>query len=70
MKQQRIVEERSELLKKVGNSDHAMLAYAYIKWESLEGGKREKLNYCESLGLSPIGMREIKQLKNRTCETT
>lgn len=62
MKQQRILGERSEILKRVGNSDHALLAEVFMKWDSFTGGQREKVKYCESLGLSVSGMRDIKQL--------
>ncbi len=57
-----ILENRHELFESVGNSDHAMLAAVYTKWDQLSGGGGVKRKYCESLGLSPNTMRDMKQL--------
>lgn len=57
-----ILQNRSELFESVGNSDHAMLAAAYLNWDEMSGGGGSKKRYCESLGLSPQGMRDVKTL--------
>jgi ATP-dependent RNA helicase DHX57 len=54
------LEERRKLLERVGNSDHALLAAAFMKWEQ-EGGDGPKRRFCELLGLSAHGMREINE---------
>jgi len=60
IKNKAIIKERDELFKVVGNSDHAMFAAAYDIWDSKHGSDRRK--YCDSLGLSIPGMRDVKQL--------
>ena len=60
-----IIEQRKNLFKVVGNSDHVMLAVAYMTWESTKGGGGGKRLYLESLGLSINGMRDMKQLYNQ-----
>ena len=60
IKNKAIIKERDELFKEVGNSDHAMFAAAYEIWDSKHGSDRRK--YCDSLGLSIPGMRDVKQL--------
>ncbi len=57
-----ILEARENLFDTVGNSDHAMLAAAFTEWDSLEGGGGTKRKYLEAMGLSPNGMRDMKQL--------
>jgi ATP-dependent RNA helicase DHX57 len=57
-KQQQIIEQRNEVKKLVGNSDHALLAAIFSKWK--HAGNRKSL--CESLGLSYPAMREMSQL--------
>ena len=56
-----ILEERAALFKMVGNSDHVMLGKAFLLWEEC-GGAFERKRYCDKLGLSFNGMREIKTL--------
>jgi ATP-dependent RNA helicase DHX57 len=65
MKNRRILEERAKLFKKAGNSDHAMLAGAYLDWENLDAGGGKRKQYCETLGLSWNGMRDILKLVNQ-----
>lgn len=65
MKQRLILAERAKLFDLAGNSDHAMLAAAFMNWESLKTGGGERKRYCESLGLSFNGMRDILQLVNQ-----
>jgi ATP-dependent RNA helicase DHX57 len=60
-----IMEQRENLFKIVGNSDHVMLAAAYMAWESMHGGGGDKRRYLESLGLSINGVRDMKQLYNQ-----
>jgi ATP-dependent RNA helicase DHX57 len=63
MKQERILEERASLFKTVGNSDHALLAAVYMKWQDEGSGSRKR--FCESLGLSFNGMRDMMQSVNQ-----
>jgi ATP-dependent RNA helicase DHX57 len=63
MKQERILEERSTLFKTVGHSDHALLAAVYMQWQDSGSGLRKR--FCESLGLSFNGMRDMLQLVNQ-----
>jgi len=60
IKRRKVLEEREELFKTVGNSDHAMFAAAYLNWDSYLGAERRK--YCDLMGLSIPGMRDVKQL--------
>jgi ATP-dependent RNA helicase DHX57 len=52
--------ERAKLFRTCGNSDHSMLAAAFMNWQNLGAGERKR--YCESLGLSFNGMKDILQL--------
>jgi ATP-dependent RNA helicase DHX57 len=63
MKQERILEERSTLFKTVGHSDHALLAAVYMQWQDSGSGLRKR--FCESLGLSFNGLRDMQQLVNQ-----
>jgi len=60
IKRKRTLEERKDLFKMVGNSDHAMFAAAYLKWDSY--APTERRNYCDMVGLSMMGMRDVKKL--------
>ena len=62
MKRKKVLQERQELFKTVGNSDHALLAAAYLQWDSCEGGGGRRKAFCDELGLSFNGMRDMKQL--------
>lgn len=62
MKRRIVLEERDALFKSVGNSDHAMLAAAFLTWDSIQTGASDRKRYCEKLGLSFNGMQDIKQL--------
>jgi Oligonucleotide/oligosaccharide-binding (OB)-fold len=59
---QSILRERASQFEKCGNSDHALLAAVFMTWQNTEpsGGARKK--YCDSLGLSFNGMKDIDQL--------
>eukprot|EP00746_Dinoflagellata_sp_MGD_P060512 gnl/MRDRNA2_/MRDRNA2_25665_c0_seq1.p1 gnl/MRDRNA2_/MRDRNA2_25665_c0~~gnl/MRDRNA2_/MRDRNA2_25665_c0_seq1.p1 ORF type:complete len:511 (-),score=90.18 gnl/MRDRNA2_/MRDRNA2_25665_c0_seq1:26-1402(-) len=60
-KNKRILLARKTMAKKVGYSDHTMLAAVYLDWDSTNTYKdREK--YCEVYGLSFHGMNEMRQL--------
>jgi ATP-dependent RNA helicase DHX57 len=61
-KQRLILKERATLFQLSGNSDHAMLATAFQQWENLKAGGGERKRFCENLGLSFTGMRDILQL--------
>jgi ATP-dependent RNA helicase DHX57 len=63
MKRQRTIEARKDLFRTVGNSDHAMLAAAYLQWDSSVGPERR--SYCDLMGLNLNGMNDIKQLVNQ-----
>ncbi|CAJ1930609.1 unnamed protein product [Cylindrotheca closterium] len=65
VKQRRVVEERAKLFERSGNSDHAMLATAFIEWESIPHGGGGRKRYCDSIGLSFTGIRDILQLVNQ-----
>jgi ATP-dependent RNA helicase DHX57 len=62
MKQKRVTEERAALAKTVGNSDHALIAAAYLQWDAAGLGTGERKRFCDLLGLSFNGMREMKLL--------
>ena len=61
-KQRIVLEERTALFKMVGNSDHAMLAAVFLNWDAIHSGAADRKRYCEKLGLSIHGMRDLKQL--------
>lgn len=61
-RQQFIIQERKKLFKTCGNSDHSMIAAAFMNWNKTPNGAGRKKRYCESLGLSFNGMRDINQL--------
>jgi ATP-dependent RNA helicase DHX57 len=65
MKNTNVLEERKKLFSLSGNSDHAMLAGAYLEWESRGTGGGQRKAYCDSLGLSFNGMRDMAQLVNQ-----
>ena len=57
---QRIIDERDNILRNVGNSDHLLVAHAFSRWKKSDNvGKKQA---CEILGLIPAAMWEIKQL--------
>lgn len=64
-KDKQISEERAKLFEQSGNSDHAMLAAAFMNWEDLPAGGGNRKRYCEKLGLSFNGMRDILQLTSQ-----
>jgi HrpA-like RNA helicase len=59
-----ICAERSNIFKVVGNSDHALIASIFLKWAATESdqGRGSGKRYCEKLGLSYVGMHDMKQL--------
>lgn len=61
-KSQIILQERAKLFETCGNSDHSMIAAAFMNWQNVPNGAGRKKKYCESLGLSFNGMRDINQL--------
>eukprot|EP00522_Entomoneis_paludosa_P010319 CAMPEP_0172441418 /NCGR_PEP_ID=MMETSP1065-20121228/1967_1 /TAXON_ID=265537 /ORGANISM="Amphiprora paludosa, Strain CCMP125" /LENGTH=1439 /DNA_ID=CAMNT_0013190781 /DNA_START=22 /DNA_END=4341 /DNA_ORIENTATION=- len=63
MKRKDTLEARRNALDQVGKSDHAYLAKLFMDWDELRGP--EKKRYCEHLGLSIPGMREMLQLKQQ-----
>ena len=65
---QSILRERDALSDKCGNSDHAILAAAFMSWQTAEsggGGGGGRRRYCESLGLSFNVMKDIAQLASQ-----
>jgi len=65
VKRERILGERSKYFKLVGNSDHALLAALFLKWREIDGGGGARKNFCDSIGLSFMGMRDMLQLVNQ-----
>lgn len=65
LKNQSILKERKKFFKSVGNSDLAVLAATFMKWEdAASDGAGGRKRVSESLGLSFTGMREMLQLAN------
>ena len=64
-KNQMILKERAKLIEECGNSDHAILATLFLTWKNLPTGGGKRKQYCESLGLSFNGMKDILQLANQ-----
>ena len=62
---QSILQERASLLETCGNSDHAMVASVFIKWQNLAAGGGARKKYCEQIGLSFNGMKDMLQLVNQ-----
>lgn len=62
MKKENVLKERSALFTTVGNSDHALLAAVFLQWSECATGGGARKRYCESLGLSFNGMRDIADL--------
>jgi len=62
MRRRHVIEEREELFKSVGNSDHAMLAAVYSKWNNAPKGGGGRKRVCDQLGLAFNGMRDVDQL--------
>lgn len=63
-KAKNILNARAQLFKTVGNSDHALLAAIFKRWEDIgKGGKRKQ--FCDTLGLSFVAMRDTFQLANQ-----
>lgn len=60
-KRDRIIQERAKYFKMVGNSDHALLVVLFQKWEDAGNAGAQKV-FCDSLGLSATGLREMAQL--------
>lgn len=58
--QRRVLEERAALSKIAGNSDHALLAAVFTRWKATGSGMQKR--FCESLGLSVNGLRDMNQL--------
>merc|ERR1712165_162108 len=65
MKDQMILQERKKIFETVGNSDLVLLAAAFMKWDGMKGGNGNKRQFCESLGLSINGIRDMKQMVNQ-----
>lgn len=64
-KNQQILQERKKMFESVGNSDLALLAAAYMKWDGIKGGSGDKKRFCEQLGLSIHSVRDMKQMVNQ-----
>lgn len=61
-KRQRTLEERSKYFRMVGNSDHAVIAALFLKWNETGAGGGTRKTFCDSVGLSFTAMRDIHQL--------
>lgn len=62
IKNEMILEDRKAMFDAVGNSDHALLAAVFLKWENTDAGGGARKRVCESLGLSFNGLRDMAQL--------
>ena len=63
-KREKVLSSRALLAKEAGNSDHALLAYTFLKWQKeIESGLRSR--FCDSLGISSNSLREMLQLFNQ-----
>jgi ATP-dependent RNA helicase DHX57 len=62
-KQENIVKRRDALANEAGRSDHACMAFIFLKWQATETGLRNQ--FCESLGISSNVLRDICQLFNQ-----
>ena len=60
-KNSKILEERANLFKEVGKSDHAMLGKAFLLWRECKGTS-ERRSFCDKLGLAFNSMRDILAL--------
>ena len=65
MKNERILKAREEYISAVGNSDHALLAAIFLKWKASDTGGGVRKRFCDSLGLSFMGLRDMLQLFNQ-----
>lgn len=59
-KREKVLAQREVLAKEAGHSDHALLAYIFLKWQSTESGLRSR--YCDSLGVNGNSLRDMAQL--------
>jgi len=55
---EKILKERSKEYGTLGNSDLVFLAHLFLRWNE----SKEKKMFCEKLGLSITGLKEMKQL--------
>jgi ATP-dependent RNA helicase DHX57 len=62
-KQEKLLKHREALAKEAGHSDHALLAFTFLKWKSTETGLRSR--FCDSLGISNNSLHEMSQLYNQ-----
>jgi ATP-dependent RNA helicase DHX57 len=62
MKARLVIQERNNMFKMVGFSDHALLAAVYERWDASGRGGGARKQVCDSLGLSVPGMRDMEQL--------
>lgn len=62
-KQREVLDDRAAFVKEAGNSDHALLAAVFLRWKATGTGMRKR--FCESLGLSFNGLRDMSQLVNQ-----
>jgi ATP-dependent RNA helicase DHX57 len=62
-KREKVLMEREALAKEAGHSDHALLAYTFLKWQGTETGLRNR--FCDSLGVSSNSLRDMSQLYNQ-----
>lgn len=65
MKTENVLNRRREMFKTVGSSDHAFLAYVFMEWKANGTGGGKRRAFCEDLGLSFNGMRDMLQLVNQ-----
>ena len=59
-RREKVMAQREALAKEAGHSDHALLAYTFLKWQATESGMRSR--FCDSLGVSNNSLRDMAQL--------
>jgi ATP-dependent RNA helicase DHX57 len=63
MVRRKVLEQRASSAKEAGNSDHALSAFVFLKWQQTEKGIRSR--FCESLGVSSNALHDMALLFNQ-----
>jgi ATP-dependent RNA helicase DHX57 len=59
----RVLEQRAIFAKESGNSDHALAAFVFLKWQQTE--KELRSRFCESLGVNSSALYDMALLFNQ-----
>lgn len=62
-KREKVLVQREALAKEAGHSDHALLAFTFLKWRMTEISLRSR--FCDSLGVNSNSLRDMSQLYNQ-----